>query len=955
VLGHYRLVERIGQGGMGVVYRAHDEHLKRDVAIKVLPPGSVANETSRHRFRKEAMALAHLTHPNIATVSDFDTQEGVDFLVQELIPGTSLDQMLMAGPLSEKQAIDLGTQLCEGIAAAHSQGVIHRDIKPGNLRITPDGRLKILDFGLATVLRGAQENGEEDTTASVVQAPAPSGTLPYMAPEQLMNESLDARTDIWATGCVLYEMATGKRPFGGSGIALADAILHQAPMAPSHVNRKTSPELEAIILKCLEKNPALRYGSARDLGADLNRLTRTAPGAVLRVWRWPISIRAVVAAIILLAAAMSGFATWKYVFPMLSPKPPVVTSSGRKVVAVLYFKNMSQDPALDWLNGGLTEMMITNLGQVEGMEVLSTERIATIRKRLNIRPDQELPADVTPEVAREAAADAYVTGALVRLGPSRLRVDVHLQEVSTGKIVFTDKLESSDMNGIFSMVDSMTLQVAEHLLQPQIPGVAPNIEQVATSNVQAFRHYRACVDYHDKFEFAKAVRECEEATRLDPQFALAYLQLVLSHMKQGEEDEAIAVIAQLEPLQNRLSRIRRMELQYWKSILVLDFEGSILQLEAMLQESPHDQRARIELSVHVGWRDPDRAVAILRQGLILDPKDWGYWNQLAYAESVAGHESAALEACDRYEAAVGPNVANVWSDRGDVFYYFGRYDQAAVAYLKMRQLDPTFAGDGGAASLSSVYSAQGKVAEAERELRKHQRETKNADSFLQSQMLQDRGEPEAALVLIRKSIEEAMRKGRRTAALYTLYFFTNYSLVFGDLDSGIEFVRSQKLGGKELLLVSQLEAAAGRREAAAEALRQYVAANPYISSVAVEWAHNFNQILSASTRSDAITALKVPIQSLGAGHLMIGRARILAQDYAGAERSFRQAIMNNHIVGMHCLEHMGHFRLGETYEAMGKRDDAIREYQSFLSHYLNSHSRLPQIAQARAALRRLGA
>src|SRR2546426_6436811 len=204
VLGHYRIIEQIGAGGMGIVYRAHDEQLDRDVALKVLFAGMLADESARKRFRKEALALAKLNHPNIETVFEFGNDDGVDFLVTEYIPGITLDAKLAAGPLAETEVVRLGTQLAEGLAAAHEQGGIYRDLKPGNLRLTPDGRLKILDFGLARLV---EPEGGIAITASLTQSQV-TGTLPYMAPEQLRDERVDARSDIWAAGTVLYEMST---------------------------------------------------------------------------------------------------------------------------------------------------------------------------------------------------------------------------------------------------------------------------------------------------------------------------------------------------------------------------------------------------------------------------------------------------------------------------------------------------------------------------------------------------------------------------------------------------------------------------------------------------------------------------------------------------------------------------------------------------------------------------
>src|SRR5512135_307005 len=269
-LGHYQVLEKIGAGGMGEVYRARDEHLDRDVAIKILPPGALGDELSRKRFHKEAITLSKLNHPNIATIYDFDTQQGVDFLVMEFIAGSTLSDKLRKGQLPENDILHLGLQLAEGLIAAHEHGVIHRDLKPGNLKLTEDGRLKILDFGLAKLRLPLTASA---ATESCSAAQSVVGTLPYMAPEQLLGEEIDERTDIHATGIVLYEMATGQRPFAGVAASqLIAAILRLPTVPPTMQNPRISAELERIIGKCLEKEPGDRYQSARELAIDLRRL-----------------------------------------------------------------------------------------------------------------------------------------------------------------------------------------------------------------------------------------------------------------------------------------------------------------------------------------------------------------------------------------------------------------------------------------------------------------------------------------------------------------------------------------------------------------------------------------------------------------------------------------------------------------------------------------------------------
>jgi serine/threonine protein kinase/tetratricopeptide (TPR) repeat protein/TolB-like protein len=255
---------------MGVVYRAYDEQLEREVALKVLPAGMLADETSRRRFRREALLLAKVNHPNVGVVFEFGSAEGVDFLVMELITGTTLDAKLARRPLSEKEVLRLGVQLADGLSAAHAQGIIHRDLKPANLRLTPDGRLKILDFGLAQYM---QRESQAVVTASLEPGTHLTGTLPYMSPEQLRGEQLDARTDLWAVGAVLYELATGRRPFPQSNSPLLiDAILNKEPDPPRSVNPQISAELASVIAKCLDKEPERRYQSALEVKVDLERL-----------------------------------------------------------------------------------------------------------------------------------------------------------------------------------------------------------------------------------------------------------------------------------------------------------------------------------------------------------------------------------------------------------------------------------------------------------------------------------------------------------------------------------------------------------------------------------------------------------------------------------------------------------------------------------------------------------
>ncbi len=588
-LSHYRVLEQIGAGGMGVVFLAHDEQLERDVAIKVLPPGTLADEASRKRFRKEALSLAKLNHPNIATIHDFDSADQTDFLVTEYIAGESLDKKLAAGALSSKEVVRLGLQLAQGLGAAHAQGIIHRDLKPANLRLTTDRRLKILDFGLAQFVH---PEGDLAVTASLTLSQQITGTLPYMAPEQLRGEPSDRRTDIWAAGAVLYELATGKRPFPEThGPMLINAILNQEPDLPSKINPQVSASLENVIWKALRKNRADRYQSVGELEEDLERITAgISPQAKGPVWSLPGGLLLWGTALLLiffLAIAATYFLLRRQPEAGVGSARTASSRGSRHSVAILGFKNLSGRPDTAWLSTALSEMLTTELAAGERLLTISGENVARVKNDLSLPETDSLASDTLAQVRKNLGSDFVILGSYLDLGDSSgIRVDLRVQDAATGQIVST-----VTKRGTEARLDDLITQAGAELRGKL--GVAPtaDVEEVAVkaelpANVEAARLYSEGLQKLRNFEPQAARDLLEKAVAADPRHAMSYASLAAAWNALGYDQKAAVAAKKAVELSNGLRREERLRVegQYYEASH--QWDKAIETYRSLFQASP---------------------------------------------------------------------------------------------------------------------------------------------------------------------------------------------------------------------------------------------------------------------------------------------------------------------------------------------------------------------------------
>jgi TolB-like protein/tetratricopeptide (TPR) repeat protein len=656
-LGHFRILEKIGAGGMGVVYRARDEQLDRDVALKILPSGALADDISRKRFRKEALALAKLTHPNIGVIHEFGTQDGLDFLVMEYIPGTTLRDKLTVGSIPEKEAVALAAQITSALEEAHHAGVIHRDLKPGNVLVTPKGQAKVLDFGLAKVLQQADDFSATETFS---EAPAAAGTLPYMTPEQLRGEAVDSRSDIFAVGGLLYEMVTGQRAFRGAlASQLIDSIQRDPPLPPRAVNARVSVELERIILKCLEKDPGNRYQSAKELSVDLRRLAAptSQPAGISSPARSAAWRRAVqpagYAAAGLLALAVVVVATnpskWRERLLGRAALPRIES------LAVLPLANLSHDPEQDYFADGMTEALIANLAQVRALRVISRTSV------MHYKGTNE----TLPQIARDLNVDAVIEGTVQRSG-NRVQVTAQLIRGQTDAPVWA-KIYERDSRDVLVMQSELAQAIVGEIKINLTPQEQQHFARARPINPDAYNAYLLGSYHADKRNRAamdKAIEYFQEAIRIDPSYAKAYAGLAKAYI---ERDIWGGLGIGKTADQVRAATLKALEL-----------DGELAEAHTLL--------GQIHFQYDWDWQGTE---AEYKRAIELNPNlASSYLGYAFFLQAMGRHQEALASA--HHGAELDPLSATSVSDEGRILYRARQYENAIARYQRALELDPGY-------------------------------------------------------------------------------------------------------------------------------------------------------------------------------------------------------------------------------------------------------------------------
>ena len=670
IIQHYEIGDRLGSGGMGEVYRARDTRLGRPVALKFISPDHEQDPDRRGRLLKEAQAASLLRSPAVATTYDISEDNGTLFIVMELVEGEALADRLQRGPLSVRQTLGMTLQIADALDEAHGLGIIHRDIKTANLILEPNGRVKILDFGLAK-FTGPTDTQNDAQTMAQTSLGLVVGTVSYMSPEQALGRPVDTRSDLFSLGIVVYEALTGRLPFDGEApTAIIDALVHAQPPPLSRLNYEIPARFEDTVRKLLEKDPDARYQSARELLVDLRAVKQNLD-------RRPE----------LRSDSASGLAIGQ----RSSASPPPTNA-----VAVIPFTNITREPSDDWIGSGIAETVTADLKNIKELSLIGRERVFDAMRVLGSSDGDSLDERIAIEVGRQLRATWLVTGGYQRLG-DLIRITARFVEVGSGAVARTVKIDGA-IGDIFALQDKIVFELSQGMQLSLKDSEMAEIERQETKSVEAYEsRSRAMMNIMDGSPQAldHAILLLEKATRLDPNYAAAWAALGLAYDFKGSfmslrelSEKAVEAGRRATSLNPRLADAHR-----WLGFALLSlgrFEEAIASITEAARLEPDDAGVHQALgrAYWVGRGDIDAGITELERALAINP-DLGYAHlQLGLLHALRGNYVKAERSCrvavdlqERFMSGKeGLQIVGAYTRLGYVYYLQGRYQEALKIY-----------------------------------------------------------------------------------------------------------------------------------------------------------------------------------------------------------------------------------------------------------------------------------
>lgn len=699
--GHYRIQGQIGAGGMGVVYSAYDTLLERKVAIKVVGDRLLADQSARDLLLHEARAACALNHPNICTIHQVGDSDGEAYIVMEHVEGQLLSSIVGNAGLSPDLVVRYGVQIADALAHAHKHGVIHRDLKSTNVLVTPEGRVKVLDFGLATRVPPAELQEAVSAKVPLTESGMIVGTLPYLAPELLRTQPADARTDIWAFGVLLYEMASGKHPFPGrTAFELSSAILRDPP---TPLPASFPPSLVTIILQCLAKSPGERYQQAAEVHRALEAL-RDSPPSVLpppdidtfRFTPWIVLSALLLIVIAALVFDWRGSRDWLLRSTKTSAPPSLPRPQVRKSVAVLSFQNATNHDETAWLSGALSSMLATELSAGERLRIIPEENVARMERDLSLRDTSTLGSDTLKSVHNYLGSDLMLVGAYTALGKAsggQVRLDVRLQDSATGETIAAVAESGSEVN-LFDLASRVGSDLRRRLDIGEVAPVdAAEVQASFPATPEAARLYTQGLSKLRILDSRAALASLQAAVSADPKFPLAHYALALAWSYLGYDDKAKDEAKLAFELSGKLSRQDRLLLEARYREMTQDWPVALEVYRTLVNFFPDNVEYGLRLanaqSRSGKTKDALETVVMLRTLPPPQNQDPRIDLQQAYAMRLSGDSEgmlAASVAAANQAAAQGSRFveASARLSEGTAQFRLGEKQKALIAWEKSR-------------------------------------------------------------------------------------------------------------------------------------------------------------------------------------------------------------------------------------------------------------------------------
>jgi tetratricopeptide (TPR) repeat protein/predicted Ser/Thr protein kinase len=966
IISHYKILEKLGEGGMGVVYKAQDIKLDRLVALKFLPPHLTSEFDEKERFIHEAKAASALNHTNITTIYEIDEFEGQMFIVMEYVEGRTLKQVIEKEALSIKKVLDIGIQICEGLTAAHEKEIVHRDIKSDNIKLTPKGQVKIMDFGLAK-LKGATKLTKTRSTL---------GTLAYMSPEQAQGEEVDSRSDIFSFGVVLYELLTGKLPFEGEHqAAIVYSIINEEPQQVVRYNNKVSAELERIVFKALAKDREERYQHADELLADLRHEKKSleyvktgqipkeviAPKPKKRLLPFVIPA-SVVFILVLLFLILRPF---KF---EIGPEKKATAEENR--LAIMYFENMADREDKERVGEIVTELLITNLSDYTN--VVSSQRLYDILKLLGKEGAKTIDRSVASEVATRAGAKWMLTGKILKVEP-RMVITAQLVDVKNGEVKASQEITGEPKEDVFSMVDKLTSALKKDLSLPAQAGKkeTPKVADVTTHSQEALRYYLEGKEFSSKHYYTEAEKSFKKALEYDSTFAMVYLSLATIAYNNGDP-ELKQLIAKAVKYSDRVSQKEKMYIQAFEAYASENTAQFIEVLQKLVQRYPDEKQAFQWLGVaNVRLKKYDESIHYLSKAIEIDSLYRSAYYALAYVYDRVGDFEKSIWAVNKYISSA-PGEPNPYDVRGDLYGYNGKLDQAIESYKKALQIKPDFYKS--LSKLGDMYLLKRHYAKAEscyEELASSSDKSTRSDGrYYLALVPLYQGKFNQAFKIIDQGIAaDQMEKmeqgtvGKYSLKVYAYEALREYPLAVRQLELSQEV--NDRLDpddpvGYRIWLVEMLAAGGNiaKAEEIARTLKKRIEEKAprrmfeyWDAMGGIELAKG-NKIVAVDYYKRADMEANYPYFWL---RYLLARAYLESGNLSATISVLEKALSryDDSRAGEPQKGPMAYYLLGLAYEKSGWKDKAIQQYQEFLDIWKNADPGIPEVEDAKARLKKL--